>query len=134
MIVSIKATNFKLTPALQEFIEEKLNRDLERFVPRMEYTPKIWVEVGKVSEHHRKGDVFRAEAQIDMPGQAGVRAAVEGEDLHVAIDQVRDDLKRQLVRYRDKRDAENRRGARSLKKFLNLSPLARFKRKGKIRG
>jgi ribosomal subunit interface protein len=97
---TIKATNILLTPALKIYIEEKLGA-LERFVKRWEKESdiKIHVEVGRTTRHHHKGDVFRAEANILLPGTM-LRAEDEDFDIHVAIDRVRDRLKREIRKYR----------------------------------
>ena len=53
MKIVIKATNIKLTSALRQYIEEKIN-SLEKFLEIV----KVWVEVGKETRHHRKGPFF----------------------------------------------------------------------------
>jgi len=110
MRIIIKATNIELTRSLRDFIEEKIG-ELEKFLedilkkidvldgrkPRAE----AFVEIGKPSRHHRKGDVFYAECQIPLPGK-GVRSEAEGEDLMMAIVEVKDELQRLLKKYKGK--------------------------------
>ena len=62
-----------------------------------------------------------------------LRSTAEGEDLKLAITEVKDELQRQLKQYKEKITAQTKRGARVLKKELKLSPSARFYRKGRIR-
>lgn len=141
MKIVIKATNLKLNNELKNYIEEKIG-SLEKFAevfqsenyyngfftkgkPRVE----IWVEIGKTTRHHQKGDIFRAEAQLRLPGKS-LRAESERKNLKLAITEIKDELQRELKRYKNKLTAQTKRKTRVLKKLLRLSPLARFK-KGK---
>lgn len=140
MKIVIKATNLKLTPKLRNFIQEKIG-SLEKFAkvfqkekyynsffgkgkPRVE----VWVEVGRTTRHHQKGDIFRAEAQMHLPGKS-LRAESEREDLKLAITEIKDELQRELKKYKRKTEAITKRRSRIFKKLLHLSPLARFKKR-----
>ena len=144
MKIVIKTKNLKLTRALENFIEEKIN-DLEKFSeilrtpiyfdhfygkgkPRVE----AWVEIGKTTLHHKKGPVFWAECQMRFPKRS-LRSTARSKDLRLAITEVKDELQRQLKQYRNKLTAQTKRRARVLKKELKLAPQARFWRKGRIR-
>jgi len=150
MKIVIKTTNLKLTKALQEFIEEKIN-SLEKFcffgspaqIPPLskkdldwegKEKPRIeaWVEIGKESLHHKKGPVFYAECQMRFP-KTSLRSVVRRKDLKLAITEVKDELQRELKQYKEKLTALTQRRARVLKKELKLSHAARFYRKGRIR-
>ncbi len=133
MKLNIKATNFKLTPILRQYVEDKLGRDLEKYLEGIGFEAEAWIEVGKTSKHHHKGEVFRAEAQIKLPGKSTLRAEAQDVDIHIAIDRVRDKIARELRKYKGKRSAQYKRGARKAKKDLKLDPSARFYRKGRVR-
>lgn len=146
MKIVIKTTNVKLTSALREFIEEKIN-SLEKFSKNF-YTEKYlvenslqgkgkprieaWVEIGKITLHHQKGPWFYAECQMHFPKKS-LRVTAKREDLKLAIVEVKDELQRELKKYKEKLTAQTKRGARVLKKELKLSPAARFYRKERIR-
>ena len=101
MQIIIKATKIKLTKILKDFVEEKI-RDLEKLFKsklKPDFEIKVFVEIGKTSRHHRKGEVFFAEGQIFLPGE-GVRAVAEREDLKLAICEVKDKLQIQLKKYK----------------------------------
>lgn len=93
-ITEIKGTNMELTEAIKQYVERKL----ESLVSICEkYSPcDVAVEVGKTSQHHQKGEVFYAELNMTIPG-AVLRATSTMDDLYAAIDDVKDELKRQLV-------------------------------------
>ncbi len=102
MKIHIKGTQLEVTPALKEYIEEKIG-SLEKLVARYdaEGAVEIWIEVGRTTAHHHKGDVFRAEADLRLPGKV-LRAEDEDVDVRIAIDRVRDKLKREIEKYKEK--------------------------------
>ena len=138
MKISIKATNIKLNPELREFIEEKIN-DLEKISSIFQKNEdlwkgkaktKAWVEVGKLVLSHQTGPWHYAECQIELPGKS-FRAVSEREDLKVAIVEVKDELERQLKKYKEKTREEFEKGAREMKEKLKISLSAKKpKRKG----
>lgn len=118
MNINIKATNFELTPAIREYAEKKVN-NLEKFIHRTDESVQAWMEVGRVSAHHLKGDVYRAEIQIHIPHyEKGVRAEDTRETLNEAIDGAHDKIKLELEKAKDKKTSAVRRGARKLKKLI----------------
>lgn len=145
MKIVIKTTNIELTPSLKELIEEEIN-SLERFSKILQDEkyydhffgkgkPRIeaWVEVGKTTRHHKKGDVFRAEAQMRFPKKS-LRSEAVAKNLRQAITEVKDELQRQLKQYKEKIPKSlTRRRQRVLKKELKITKGARFYRKGRIR-
>lgn len=72
------------------------------------------VEVGRTTEHHQHGKVFRAEVNFTAAGDY-VRAEVEAETLAAALDEVRDEIKRALTRRKHKKQSRMRRTGAKLK-------------------
>ena len=150
MKINILTKNIKLTSALKNFIEEKIN-PLEKFVkvlysepgrristrfskrkPRIAKRVEIsllgekyyghffgkgkpmveaWMEVGKETLHHKKGPFFWAECQMRFPGKS-IRSTARAENLKLAINEVKDELQRELKEYKEKMMAKEKRGAR----------------------
>lgn len=101
-ITEVLATYMEMTDAIRDYVEKKVG-SLEKFCEN--YSPcDVRVEVGKTSDHHQKGKIWRAEYTMTIPG-ASLRAESLEEDLYAAIDAAKDDLKRQLVEYKEKRIA-----------------------------
>ncbi len=98
-ITEIQATNIDLTDALRNYVTEKVE-SVSRFAKRFEPCD-VAIEVGKTSEHHNKGDVFFAEINVAVLGDV-VRAHSERDDLYAAIDEAKDDVKRQLIDKKEK--------------------------------
>lgn len=136
MKINIKSTDLELTPALTEFIEEKIG-SLNKFV-RAEtedgdgsagnYLVEAFVEVARDTKHHKHGEVFRAEVNLKIGGRM-LRAEKRDWDARVAIDAVREELKTELDKIQGKLESKFLRGARSFKKLISISPLARLRRR-----
>ena len=126
MRINIKATNIKLDEALKVWVEKKIG-EIEKFLvdfgSRKYFKEKpnleIKVEIGKTTRHHLKGEVFRAEVQLCLPKQI-IRAEAVSEDLRDAINQVKDELQREVKRYKGKRIARARRWARKVKELTRV--------------
>ncbi len=105
-ITSIKATNIDLTGAIRTYVEEKAS-SLKKLCEEFDPAAVLEVEVGKSTHHHAKGPYFRAEMMLCIPGK-DLRAETEAEDLYEAIDQVKDQLRRQLTSHKDMLHEKNR--------------------------
>ena len=115
MRINIKTTNFSLTPAIKDYLKEKLN-SLKKFLPNDENILAD-VELGQTTRHHQKGDIFRAEVNLIIPGRL-IRVISEKWDLKVAIDCIKDELQRKIKDNKEKNISIYKRGARLLKKLL----------------
>ena len=128
MKVVIKTKNLRLTRALKNFVEEKIN-SLEKFLkifqsaeyfnhlpkrsaglrrtkvlrPFGKGKPRVeaWVEIGKETLHHKKGPFFWAECQMRLPGKS-LRSTAKSNNLKLAIIEIKDELQRELKEYKEK--------------------------------
>ncbi len=108
MKIIVQAMNFKLDAALSSFIDDKIG-DLEKALGSADdESTEARVEIGKPSGHHKKGDVFYAEVNLKVPGKL-LRATSENWDVRLAITEVKDELQRQIRRYKEKVRAKSRR-------------------------
>ncbi len=129
MKINIKATSIDLTDEIKSYILEKVG-GLEKFVQEGNSEVEAYVEVGKPSQHHKQGeDVFYAECNITL-GKKVFRGEMESKSMQGAVDGLRDVMQRELSDFKEKQETVYRRSARSIKKLLSLSPLARFRKKG----
>ncbi len=126
MKIIIKGTNVKLSPSINQYIEEKIG-GLRKFLKKANSElVEAQVEVGKITRGQRQGDIFRAEVNLTINGQF-FRVEETAESLMAAIDLVKDELAREIRKNKDKRITMSLRGARSWKKFWQINPLARFR-------
>jgi len=115
MEIRIKTTNFSLLPDIEVYLKDKLNA-LDKFLPRDE---SIFadVELAKTTNHHRKGNVFKAEVNISVPGRL-IRSQAEEWDLRVAIDKVKNELQLELKKYKEKNSTLSKKGALLAKRII----------------
>lgn len=119
MQIKIKTINIEMTDAISSYVEEKL-RSVEKFaVPHEEEDPLLYVEIGKTTNHHQSGDIFRAEVSMNLRGRQ-FRAVSEKDDLYAAIDDMRAELVRVLTSHKDKERTMVRRGAGMIKNLLRF--------------
>lgn len=102
MKIEISSKNFDLTPSITQYIEEKLGL-IEKHIQKLELEGDLHlkVHVGRTTEHHNKGEVYEASADLPVPG-TNLRAEDSSEDLHAAIDAIRDNLEREIEKYKAK--------------------------------
>lgn len=103
-ISSILGTNLELTDAIKHYVEERVEA-LEKLTAHFESIAELSAELGKTSQHHNNGPFYFAELHLEAPG-TNINARAEGEDLYAVIDEVRDDLKRQLVDRKERLEDE----------------------------
>lgn len=102
MNIHILTKNFELTSSIKEYIENKMN-SLTKFMKEWIEADSVEIsfEVGRSTRHHNKGDVYYAEANIKIPGGM-IRAQKSAEDLHLAIDAVKEILSRKIKKHKEK--------------------------------
>ncbi|MDP3958079.1 MAG: ribosome-associated translation inhibitor RaiA [bacterium] len=123
MHIKIQTTDLKLTREIDEYIRKRIGT-ISRFLGSDDAAAMAEVEVGRITYHHKRGEVFKAEVNLGMPGKQ-FRATAEAEDLYTAIDEVREELERGVVSAKGKERTLFRRGAAMLKDVVK--GLDRFK-------
>lgn len=138
MQIKIQATGIALTPEVEAYIEKRIG-SISKFLGKNAGAALAEVEVGRVSQRHRQGEIFRAEANLTMPGMQ-LRATSEAEDIHAAIDDIKEELEREFISSKDKERTLFRRGALVIKdlvrgfgkwKWKRIPKLPKFKRRNK---
>ncbi len=101
MNLNIKATNTTITDAIRDFIDEKIEDHLSKFLKNNE---KVFVEL-QVDKKHKSGDLFRVEISINPPK---FYAESRGADFHEAMDLAIPKVKEQLIKAKDKKISNRR--------------------------
>jgi len=102
MKIDIKYTQFHATPDIEEYAIKRIDT-LAHFLKSFEKNAEItvFVEIARITKHHRKGDVFYAEAMLEAGGKK-MRAVATEPDIRLALDQVKEKLKKEIRRHKDK--------------------------------
>lgn len=114
MSTNIKATNMDLTDAINDYVNKRLE-GIKKFSKGGETITRI--EVGRTTNHHKQGDLFKAEFDININGKKFYTVS-EKEDLYEAIDDAKEEIVRQITSKKDREQTLFKRGAKSVKKML----------------
>lgn len=119
MRITIRQHNFKITPAFDAYIRQKIVRLAERLLKREELSGAVVmdIEVERTTRHHRKGMVYRVEVNIILRKKM-LRAEATDEDPRAACDLLEEELKREIRGYKTRSRAVAKRGARKAKRAL----------------
>ncbi|PJE59785.1 MAG: ribosomal subunit interface protein [Candidatus Portnoybacteria bacterium CG10_big_fil_rev_8_21_14_0_10_44_7] len=132
MRINLKAKNLELTPKIKNYLQKRLNY-FDRFIKKVDPAAIICdVELEKIVGDQRKGEIFRAEINLEAAG-VFYRSEEQSENIFSVIDLVKDQIARELKRNKEKKVDLIRRGGRSIKKAFSLSTLARFRRRSKFK-
>lgn len=132
MRIQIKTTNFDLTDAIRANVEERLAGVADR-LQRIEERDAdedrggedsvlARVEVGRTTNHHNKGDIYKAQVHLEIPGEPNLHAEAVEADLMVALDVVKEQIEREIRRSQEKHRDAIRRGGRKAKEMLMDAP------------
>ncbi len=114
MIKNIKATNMELTSSITEHINDRVET-INKFLN--DNNAIIQIEVGRTTNHHNKGDVFRAEFNLKSNDKS-FYAESSKSDLYLAINDAKDQILSALKSKKGRSMTLFTRGARSVKKML----------------
>ncbi len=115
MNTNIKATNITLTPAIQEYVDKRLEKI--KNILANDPSAQCDVELARVTNHHKKGDIFKAELHI-VGREKNFYASIENEDLYSAIDLARDEIFREVTSGKERRASLIRRGGAKIKSIV----------------
>lgn len=115
MKVNIRAKNIELNSAISEYVSKRLS-SIEKFLKNGEEMSGF-VEVGKITRHHKQGDFFISEFDINIGGE-NFYAESEKEDLYAAIDDSKEEIVQKIAQNKDRKKTLFRRGAASVKKMM----------------
>lgn len=131
MRIQIKSTNFDLTEAIRKNVEDKLSgaarllktvEERDQDDEKGEESVLARVEVGRTTNHHNKGDIYKAEIHLEIPGEPNLHAAAVEADLNVAIDSMQEQIEREIRQSQEKRRDAVRRGGREAKEMMMNQP------------
>jgi putative sigma-54 modulation protein len=115
MNINIKATGIELTDAIRQYAEKKIS-SVEKYTDKKAGVT-AHIEVGKTTNHHKGGDVFRAEVRMVGNG-LNLYAVSEASDLYAAIDLVENEAARELVSMKGRHIRLLRQGERAVKYMM----------------
>jgi len=113
----IKTTNHDLTPDIVSEVHEKMGV-IEKYINISGDTEVLAeVEIGLLSNHHKKGDIYRSEINLKYDGER-YRATSENQSISESLDSLKDEISRQLAKHKDRKNNFFLKGAREIKRIL----------------
>lgn len=100
MNIRLKGTKLELTEAIENYFQEKMDM-LEKYLGDIQIL-NCDCEIEKVGGEQKSGKVFRAEVNLEVPGNL-LRVEKEATDLYKAIDKVKDHLVLVIKKYKEKK-------------------------------
>lgn len=116
MTLNLKGTGITLTPEIRDYLDKRL-QSVCKFLPEDGEGFMADVELGRTTNHHQTGEIFRAEINVYL-GNKSFRAVSERPDLYSAIDDMKDEIGRELGSYKEKKLSLLRRSGQKIKKML----------------
>jgi len=114
-MINIKATNIELNNTITRYINNRLSVIIKKFAKDEEVS--CFVEVGKTTNHHKKGDIYMAGIKMSFGGNNFFTVS-EKKDLYLAIDDAKEEITRKIARTKDRKQTLFKRGASSIKKMV----------------
>ncbi len=130
MDIRIRTKNMELTRHLENYTKKKLLK-VEKFLPKLlakqekdekkagegaKSRVKMEIEIEKITQGQNKGDVYRVEAQMFLPGTS-LRAEDVSTTPKEAVSEARYELQRQVKEYKEKQSTLQRKGEIKAKKI-----------------
>lgn len=115
-IVHIKATNYTVTPELESITQQKFEPLGKLFGEGSDAHAEVIFE--KIGDHH-SGKIFKMDMNLTIDGKTYYTTATEHQ-MERAIDEVRDEIKKQLIQDRTRRQSIIKRGGQKLKSMMRL--------------
>src|SRR3990167_7933885 len=104
MKIELYGKNISLDEPLKIFIEDKIG-GLEKFLGKGPIVARV--EIGLPSKHHRSGRIYYAEVNLKVGGKL-LRATCQHEDLRNAVVDVKNELQKQIKKFKDKKGDSSR--------------------------
>ena len=115
MNINMKPTRIILTPAISDYVDKRIGT-IGKFHEN-DSTAQCDIELARTSNHHKQGDIFRADVHI-VGKDKNIYASEEHEDLYAAIDAVRDNILREIKSTTSKKRSLIRRGGAQIKNII----------------
>ncbi|HOM33300.1 MAG TPA: ribosome-associated translation inhibitor RaiA [Candidatus Paceibacterota bacterium] len=118
MNLNYKIKNEEVDEEIKKYVQEKIGGLVDQYLEKLDEKINIPIEVEiKKETHHRKGNVIYTEVNIKVPGKI-LRASTYALTVQAGIDEIEDDLKRQIKKYKEKKESKLRKDWLKLKSFL----------------
>jgi ribosomal subunit interface protein len=120
MDIRTKTTDYQITPEVSAYLDEKIAH-LGKFLGEDAATARCEVELGRDGHAKHGKNIWFAEMQILHPGGRLIRATNRSESMNGAIDDVKDEVERQLRKDKQLHRRIFRKTGSAIKGFLRIN-------------
>ncbi len=113
---NLKTKNLDVDEELKEYLIKRIKK-FEKFIDDEDTSAIADIELGRTTTDQRSGKIFRAEINLKVAG-GYYRAEEEAEAIRDAIDEVSNEMTRELRDAKEKKQSRIREGARKMKEML----------------
>ncbi len=106
----------EVTPEVTSKAQRKLIA-LKKYLRKAKAITQVYVELGKATEAHQNGNVWRAQINLDFNGKR-YHADRTGETITAAIDVAVKDMEVELRKFKQRNESLLRQGGSALKSFM----------------
>ena len=99
MKMTLRSSKMEMTEAISSYAQEKMDM-LDKFLGDMQVL-NCDMELEKSVGSQNKGEIFRAEVNLEIPGEL-LRVEKTEDDLYKAIDKVKDHMEEVIISYKEK--------------------------------
>ena len=114
--IKLSGNGLDITDAIHNYEVERVT-NLGKLLSKQTEEALIDFQVVKMTNHHKSGEIFRADCKILLAGKSFFSSSQQ-EDLYAAIDDVKEKLFNEIKKSQKKNQDLWRRGARSVKKMI----------------
>jgi ribosomal subunit interface protein len=100
MQINLKGTKIKLTKAIKDYVQEKMDM-MEKYLGKIPVI-NCKVEVGMVVGGQNNGDIYFTEINLSVPHEL-LRIEKNSNDLYKSIDKAKDHMVRSIEKYKEKK-------------------------------
>lgn len=121
MNITTKTPNYEASDKALAFAKERFG-SVARLLGNEKDTALLEIELGRSTEHHKSGQIYRAEANLDAGGRL-YRAEAEGDAIEAAIDKAAGELSREVKKARGRTKRLIRGAGAKMKSWLRFGRL-----------
>ncbi len=120
MDIRIKTTDYEITPEVSTYLGEKI-ASIEKMLGTDALMARIEVEIGRAAGNQRHGDnLWIAEILLHYPGGPQIRASNHADNVNTAIDDVKEEVLRQLRTEKQTHRRLLRKGGAAIKRWMRF--------------
>ncbi len=112
--ITFRANHITLSPEIEDYAIKRL-QSIKKF---LDESDRVSVDLSKTSNHHKTGDIFKAEIRVASRGNQ-FSAVSEQDSLYAAIDIAHDEISMILSSHKDKKHTLWKKGSQRIKDMLH---------------